>query len=214
MMNKKLAIVSVAVAMVGFAMTSGALAWPGCLNGGPGYGPGYGPGPMDPAAVTEHVQKQGEQLEKALGLKDNQKTAFEAYAKTRANAVNERIAWREKFDRPCKDMQQRADRRAERAQLEAKLTKELAESRAAFVKTLSPEQLEAFDAFEYRHDGRGFRHGPRHRGPYHDGYGPRGPHHDGYGPRGEGYGPGYGPANGAPCPAYDGYGPYHHRGHW
>ena len=36
MMNKKLAIVSVAVAMVGFAMTSGAMAWPGCLNGGPG----------------------------------------------------------------------------------------------------------------------------------------------------------------------------------
>ena len=98
----------------------------------------------------------------ALNLNAKQKKAFDAYVKVRADFAAEGAEWHNKAYDKFSDaktrqdaMKIRSEHRADRAAQFKKLT----DVRGAFVATLTPEQVEKFDAME---PGYGMRRG--HRG--------------------------------------------------
>ncbi len=158
----------------------------------------------DAAAIAANYADIGEEL----GLKDNQKAAFDKYVAAIGKAADEHAKWHADNARPPRgDRQAHFKYRADHQKFRADQFETLAGVRGELVKSLNPDQVELLDEME-----GGWRFGPAPRGPRADGWGP---HHrrggwgcPGYGP-GAGYGPGYGPGAGYG----PGYGPGHGWGH-
>lgn len=215
-------------------LTLAAVSFPAMAQKAPANAPAPAAAPAA-APIADDVMNEYKALAADMGLKDNQKAAFDAYTKAVGKVVTEHEKWHEKFGLPPRgDRQARFKFHADHQQFRAGQFETLAAARAELVKNLTGDQIALLDEMEdgYLYGpgmrlGRGAAAGPGPRfgrGPG-DGPGPRFGRGPGPDPRFDGgpagglkpgkhyrrdwYGPGYGPG----CGWGPGYGPHGGWGH-
>lgn len=155
------AIGALAIAGVSFAAPSGA------PNPGP-RAAAQGPEHAAPLPPEARIAMRYEALERMLTLKDGQQDAYKAYVAARTDFVKRG----DPEQKPAVDEQDRLEQRAARLEAKAAAVKKVADTRAALLKTLSPEQKFVLENFEIMHRGHGahpdfrqFGRGPAQQGP-------------------------------------------------
>ncbi|GEM_PF-1245453 len=108
--------------------------------------------PMAGYSMSDRMDARLEGIARMLTLEDNQKAAWENYVKA-SKALHMKKG--KTYDKPAADMQERLERRAERAQNRADSLKAYAAARAELLKVLNPSQKYVLEQVEATHGRMG-----------------------------------------------------------